>query len=102
MFEFVDRPQPQHADRAGLAVHAIGDFLEGQPLQIAQDNDVAVLRRELGELIGQRVKLVAASLPNPKATSPADLPLIELLLRERWGGGLTGPRDPGRTDNGED
>jgi 2-C-methyl-D-erythritol 4-phosphate cytidylyltransferase len=33
------------------------------------------------ELIGQRVRLVESRTPNPKATSPADLPYIELLLR---------------------
>jgi 2-C-methyl-D-erythritol 4-phosphate cytidylyltransferase len=33
------------------------------------------------ELIGQPVKLVESTTPNPKATSPADLPFIELLLR---------------------
>jgi 2-C-methyl-D-erythritol 4-phosphate cytidylyltransferase len=32
------------------------------------------------ELIGQRVKLVASGAPNPKATSPADIPYLELLL----------------------
>src|SRR5688572_9204629 len=32
------------------------------------------------ELIGQPVKLVESSTPNPKATSPADLPYLELLL----------------------
>lgn len=32
------------------------------------------------ELIGQPVKLVEGLEPNPKATSPADLPFIELLL----------------------
>lgn len=32
------------------------------------------------ELIGQPVKLVEFSEPNPKATSPADLPYLELLL----------------------
>lgn len=32
------------------------------------------------ELIGQRVKLVESRSPNPKATAPADLPFIELLL----------------------
>lgn len=32
------------------------------------------------ELIGQPVKLVESALPNPKATSPADLPYLELLL----------------------
>jgi 2-C-methyl-D-erythritol 4-phosphate cytidylyltransferase len=35
------------------------------------------------ELIGQRVKLVESNSPNPKVTTPADLPLIELLLREQ-------------------
>lgn len=33
------------------------------------------------ELIGQPVRLVESTTPNPKATSPADLPFIELLLR---------------------
>jgi 2-C-methyl-D-erythritol 4-phosphate cytidylyltransferase len=34
------------------------------------------------ELIGQRVKLVESPAPNPKATAPADVPYIELLLRQ--------------------
>lgn len=33
------------------------------------------------ELIGQPVKLVETGVPNPKATSPGDLPLLETLLR---------------------
>lgn len=33
------------------------------------------------ELIGQPVRLVAGSSPNPKVTVPADLPYIELLLK---------------------
>jgi len=33
------------------------------------------------ELIGQPVRLVRSSAPNPKVTVPADLPLIESLLR---------------------
>ncbi|MDB6039787.1 MAG: ispD [Verrucomicrobiales bacterium] len=33
------------------------------------------------ELIGQSVQLVESPFPNPKATSPADLPYIELLIR---------------------
>lgn len=32
------------------------------------------------ELIGQPVTLVSAAEPNPKVTTPADLPLVELLL----------------------
>ena len=35
------------------------------------------------ELIGQRVTLVESRTPNPKATSKADLPLIEMLLLRR-------------------
>ena len=35
------------------------------------------------ELIGQPVKLVESTTPNPKATSPADLPYLELLLNSR-------------------
>lgn len=34
------------------------------------------------ELIGQPVKLVESITPNPKATSPADLPYLEVLLRK--------------------
>jgi 2-C-methyl-D-erythritol 4-phosphate cytidylyltransferase len=34
------------------------------------------------ELIGQPVQLVESLAPNPKATSPADLPFVELLLRQ--------------------
>ena len=33
------------------------------------------------ELIGQPVALVESKEPNPKATSPADLPFLELLLK---------------------
>jgi 2-C-methyl-D-erythritol 4-phosphate cytidylyltransferase len=33
------------------------------------------------ELIGQPVKLVESATPNPKVTSPGDLPFIELLLK---------------------
>jgi 2-C-methyl-D-erythritol 4-phosphate cytidylyltransferase len=33
------------------------------------------------ELIGQPVRLVASKSPNPKVTVPADLPLIETLLK---------------------
>lgn len=34
------------------------------------------------ELIGQPVRLVPATAPNPKVTVPADLPFVETLLRE--------------------
>ncbi len=35
------------------------------------------------ELIGQPVRLVAVSGPNPKVTRPEDLPYVDLLLRQR-------------------
>lgn len=66
-------------------------------VQTPQTFQVEVIRRALGEvrrkgllvtddtaaceLIGQPVRLVEASSPNPKATAPADLPYLELLLR---------------------
>jgi 2-C-methyl-D-erythritol 4-phosphate cytidylyltransferase len=34
------------------------------------------------ELIGQPVRLVTSAAPNPKVTTPADLPYIELLLSQ--------------------
>lgn len=37
------------------------------------------------ELIGQPVQLVECQTANPKATSPADLPVIEALLKNRSG-----------------
>ncbi len=37
------------------------------------------------ELIGQPVELVESKEPNPKATSPADLPYLELLLKRMNG-----------------
>lgn len=37
------------------------------------------------EWIGQPVRLVESALPNPKATSPADLPYLEMLLSLRSG-----------------
>jgi 2-C-methyl-D-erythritol 4-phosphate cytidylyltransferase len=35
------------------------------------------------EFIGQAVKLVESTTPNPKATSRADLPYLEVLLKDR-------------------
>lgn len=35
------------------------------------------------ELIGQPVRLVVGSLPNPKITRPEDIPYVELLLRRK-------------------
>ncbi len=50
-----------------------------QGLQVTDDTAAC-------ELIGQPVRLVAATTPNPKVTVPADLGYIELLLR--GGGGV--------------
>lgn len=74
-------------------------------VQTPQTFHVAILRRALAavkdrgltvtddtaacECIGQPVELVEDPSPNPKATSPADLPMIEQILR-----GLTHPRNP--------
>ncbi|MGV3771486.1 MAG: 2-C-methyl-D-erythritol 4-phosphate cytidylyltransferase [Verrucomicrobiales bacterium] len=67
-------------------------------VQTPQTFKVAVIRKALAEvisrnllvtddtaaceLIGQPVKLVESKTANPKATSPADLPFIESLLRQ--------------------
>ena len=53
LLELLDRPQPEHADGARLAVHAIGDLFERQPLQVAQDDHVAIVGWEAGKLVGQ-------------------------------------------------
>ncbi len=37
------------------------------------------------ELIGQPVRLVSSASPNPKVTTPADLPYVRLLLAQRAG-----------------
>jgi 2-C-methyl-D-erythritol 4-phosphate cytidylyltransferase len=66
-------------------------------VQTPQSFKVEVIRRALGEvlrknlsvtddtaaceLIGQPVRLIESSAPNPKATTAADLPYIELLLK---------------------
>ena len=53
LFEFLDGSQPQHPHGARLAIHAFGDLVERQALQITQHDHVAVLRAELGQLICQ-------------------------------------------------
>jgi 2-C-methyl-D-erythritol 4-phosphate cytidylyltransferase len=42
------------------------------------------------ELIGQPVAMVETGEPNPKVTVPADLAVVELLLRAQLAGGATG------------
>jgi 2-C-methyl-D-erythritol 4-phosphate cytidylyltransferase len=81
-----------------------GSLISGHPdrarlwaVQTPQTFRVEVIRRALAEvreqgklvtddtaaceLIGQPVRLVESMTPNPKATSPSDLPYLELLLR---------------------
>ena len=68
-------------------------------VQTPQTFRVEVIRRALGEvrarkvqvtddttaceLIGQPVRLVASATPNPKVTTPADLPYLTVLLSKR-------------------
>lgn len=67
----VQTPQTFQAD---VIRRALG---EAQSRGVAVTDDTAAC-----ELIGQPVKLVESATPNPKATSPADIPWLELLLRE--------------------
>lgn len=60
--------------RVEIIRRALGKVRE-QGLQVTDDTAAC-------ELIGQPVKLVACSLPNPKVTVPADLPYINLLLQQ--------------------
>jgi len=78
----------KHIDRAKL-----------RAVQTPQTFRAEIIRRALGEvqsrgvavtddtaacdLIGQSVMLVESATPNPKATSPADIPWLELLLRDQ-------------------
>ncbi len=51
-------------------------------LEIVRRNDAVITDDTAAcELIGQPVKLVESTSPNPKATSPADLLYIEMLFR---------------------
>jgi 2-C-methyl-D-erythritol 4-phosphate cytidylyltransferase len=55
-------------------------------MEIVQRNNAVITDDTAAcELIGQPVKLVENLSPNPKATSQADLPYIELLLKARLG-----------------
>ena len=85
------------ANERGFIDHNV-DRTKLWAVQTPQAFKVDVIKRALGEvisrkllvtddtaaceLIGQPVKLVDSGDPNPKATSPADLPLIESLLRK--------------------
>jgi 2-C-methyl-D-erythritol 4-phosphate cytidylyltransferase len=59
--------------RRGIIVRAL-EAVRDQGLNITDDTAAC-------ELIGQPVRLVASDTPNPKVTTPSDLPLIASLLR---------------------
>lgn len=83
----------------GLTISRNVDRTRLWAVQTPQTFRVSVIRRALTEvrarglqitddttaceLIGQPVRLVTNSMPNPKVTQPADLPYVELLLKNR-------------------
>jgi 2-C-methyl-D-erythritol 4-phosphate cytidylyltransferase len=67
----VQTPQTFRVETIRAALQAVRE----KGLQITDDTAAC-------ELIGLPVLLVEALTPNPKVTSPSDLPLIELLLRQ--------------------
>lgn len=76
----------RHIDRSRLwAVQTPQTFrveVIRRALAAVRERDVLVTDDTAAcELIGQPVALVESREPNPKATSPADLPYLELLLR---------------------
>lgn len=66
--------QTPQAFRKEVILHALSVVRE-RGLQVTDDTAAC-------EFIGQSVKLVAAASPNPKVTTPADLPYVESLLRQ--------------------
>jgi 2-C-methyl-D-erythritol 4-phosphate cytidylyltransferase len=64
--------QTPQAFRVDIIRRALGEAI-AKKLSVTDDTAAC-------ELIGQPVRLVDCASPNPKATSPADLPYIELLL----------------------
>ena len=68
----VQTPQCFQLDVIRRALKAVKD----QNLQVTDDTAAC-------EAIGQPVELVESPAPNPKVTSPSDLPIVELLLRSR-------------------
>jgi 2-C-methyl-D-erythritol 4-phosphate cytidylyltransferase len=61
--------------RADIIKKALGAVLQ-QKIKITDDTAAC-------DLIGQPVKLVESTTPNPKVTSLADLPYIEMLLKRQ-------------------
>lgn len=68
----VQTPQCFQLEVIRRALTAVKD----QNLQVTDDTAAC-------EAIGQPVELVESPAPNPKVTSPSDLPIVELLLRKR-------------------
>jgi len=68
----VQTPQAFRVDLIRRAIQTARD----QGLSLTDDTAAC-------ELIGQPVRLVVSSDPNPKVTIPADLPYVETLLREQ-------------------
>lgn len=80
--QFISR----HLDRAGLwAVQTPQTFrfeVIRRAIQSARGKGQVLTDDTAAcEAIGQPVRLVNSSTPNPKATTPADLPLVELYLK---------------------
>ena len=56
-FKFVaetgEGADPEHSDGAWGAVHAAGDFVVGEVLEVAEEDDFAVIVGEAGECFGE-------------------------------------------------
>jgi 2-C-methyl-D-erythritol 4-phosphate cytidylyltransferase len=61
--------------RTDVIKRALGEVLK-RGLTVTDDTAAC-------EFIGQPVKLVESTTPNPKATAPGDLPFIELVLKQQ-------------------
>ena len=61
--------------RTEIIKRALGEVIK-RDLSVTDDTAAC-------EFIGQPVKLVESAAPNPKATSPADIPFIELILNRQ-------------------
>jgi hypothetical protein len=55
-----DRPHPEHSARSGRSPHPLGHFLERQPLEVAEEEDVAVILGEAFEGRGDAQLLLPA------------------------------------------
>ena len=53
LLEPLDCAQPQHANRPRIALHALGNLVERQSLQVAHDDHVAIMGLERRQLVGE-------------------------------------------------